>query len=105
MSESAFPNIENLPNKVLLFYTDECNVCHSLQPRIARIMENDFPTIPYIEVRIGQADNLHVRFGVYTAPVLLAFLEGKEYIRQSRYISVGKFAADLNRLLTLINDT
>lgn len=63
----------------------DCSVCHGLLPQVQQLMER------YPKIRLGHIDAEEVKeiaghFSVFTVPVLLLFVEGKEYIRKARIV-------------------
>lgn len=74
-----------------------CSVCHALLPQVQTLMEK------YPEIRLGHVDAEEVeavagRFSVFTVPVLLLFVDGKEYIREARIVHMDQFDEKLNKI-------
>ncbi|WP_099156607.1 thioredoxin family protein [Virgibacillus ndiopensis] len=63
----------------------DCSVCHGLLPQVQELMMN------YPEIKLGHVDadavkEIAGRFSIFTVPVLLLFVNGKEYIREARIV-------------------
>lgn len=63
----------------------DCSVCHGLLPQVQQMMEK------YPEIKLGHIDADTVmevagHFSIFTVPVLLLFVDGKEYIREARIV-------------------
>src|SRR5690625_591368 len=69
----------------LYFTTPNCSVCHGLLPQIKEMLAK------YPEIKTAHIDATVVReaagqFSVFAAPVLLLFVDGREYIREARIV-------------------
>src|SRR5699024_11721775 len=62
-----------------------CSVCHGLLPQIKQLM-GDFPEIQLGHVDASEVEKVAGRFHIFTVPVLLLFVEGKESIREARIV-------------------
>ena len=62
-----------------------CSVCHGLLPQIENILSN-YPKIIARQVNASNVTEIAGRFNIFTAPVLLLFVDGKEYIREARFV-------------------
>ncbi|MFP7479301.1 thioredoxin family protein [Terribacillus saccharophilus] len=79
-----------------------CSVCQALLPRIADMLER------YPQVELGYADASEVpevkgSFLAFGAPTILVFAEGKEQIREGRFIRMEDFENRVERLVSLTN--
>jgi thioredoxin-like negative regulator of GroEL len=73
-------------NLVFLYISrDDCTVCHSLLPQIQRLME-DYPRIALGIVKADEVQAIAGTFLVFTVPAMLLFVEGKEMIREARFV-------------------
>jgi thioredoxin-like negative regulator of GroEL len=82
---------------VLYFTTPTCNVCKSIFPRLEALMQG-YPQKLY-KIDAEQFPELAGQNRVFTVPTILVFAEGKEVLRESRYIDFMK----IQRLLDLMN--
>lgn len=74
---------------VFLYITQpNCSVCHGLQPQIERILQK-YPHIYSYRIDASNVTEVAGRFNIFTAPVLLLFVNGKEYIREARIVQTG----------------
>ncbi len=87
----------------LYFTTPNCSVCHGLQPQIEEMM-TQYPEIKARHIDASKVPEAAGQFSVFTAPVLLLFVEGKEYLREARIVQTQKLNDDLKRIYTnLVN--
>lgn len=76
-----------------------CSVCQGLLPQIKQLMM-DFPAIHTYQVDAAEVPDIAGEYEVFTAPVLLFFVDGKEYIREARIVQTGKLYERLQRIYT-----
>ena len=97
-------NIEDLEKEiksneaVMVYFSGEnCGVCHALRPKIQDAVTNNFPKIKQLYISATEFRETAASLNVFTIPTVIVFLDGKEFIRQSRHISVGGFTEELQR--------
>lgn len=96
--------IEDMHEKIhqhtyTFFYITQpnCSVCHGLQPQIEQILA-DFPNIFTYQVDASKTPRVAGDFQVFTAPTLLLFMEGKEYLREVRFVQTSRFREKILRV-------
>ncbi|WEB82232.1 thioredoxin family protein [Vagococcus lutrae] len=87
--------------KLSLLYIGQknCSVCHGLKPQIQKIM-SEFPDVYTMEVDAMDVPEVAGEFQVLTVPVVLLFVEGKEYLRKARIIQTAQFKAEVEKIVT-----
>lgn len=97
-------NIEELneqikSNEALLIYFsgENCGVCKTLKPKIFSSFNEVYPKIKQLEIKTEQNIELARQFNVFALPTILVFLDGKEFQRKERNISVSGFISDIKR--------
>ncbi|MDG5472534.1 thioredoxin family protein [Jeotgalibacillus sp. ET6] len=85
---------------VLLMYLskENCSVCHALLPKIQDMMEA-FPAIKFYQGDVGKIQEIAGQFSIFTVPGLLLYAEGREVLREARFVRVE----ELNEKLEKIN--
>jgi thioredoxin len=91
----------NNPLLVVYFYSDTCNTCMALRPKIEALMD-EFPKAPLFFVDSEKNPKINGKFGVFTNPTMIVFIEGKENKRFGRYLSVNELRESLQRPYQLI---
>lgn len=81
----------------LYFSTINCGVCTALKPKVEQLMANKFPLLVFNEVNSNTSPEIAAHFGVFSAPTLLVFFEGKEFSRNVRNMSVVELDQKLSR--------
>ncbi|WP_117169988.1 thioredoxin family protein [Paraliobacillus sediminis] len=86
-------------NEIAFLYISRpnCSVCHSLLPQVERIMRG-YPEITLGHIEVDQLPEVAGRFSIFTVPVLLLFVEGKEYLREARIVHLEVFEERLNKI-------
>lgn len=95
--------ISDNPAILVYFYNDNCAPCQSLRPKIIELIEQDFPKINLVFVNSINKE-LPISFGVYDNPTLIVFFDGKEYIRESKYVSTAQLGKSIERYYKMIFD-
>lgn len=90
--------IINTGKLVFIYITmPNCSVCHGLKPQIEAILTK-YPNINAYTIDAHHVPEVAGRFQVFTAPVLLLFVQGKEYIREARIVQTKLFADKIVRI-------
>jgi thioredoxin-like negative regulator of GroEL len=90
---------------VLLYFSGEnCNVCHALRPKFKALFDSDFPQIKQIYLDAHAYVEISAHYGVFSVPTILVFLDGREFIREGRAVSLHKLQEQLKRPYTFITE-
>ena len=87
---------------MLYFYSDECAPCISLRPKVKALVEADFPLLQLEFIDSVKCPELPAAFGVFSSPSLLVFFEGKEFLRESKYVSIEDLREKIGRYYTMV---
>jgi len=89
-------------NEMLLIYfgSDTCGVCNSMMPKIEKMLER-FKEIKSVKVEPEKSLELSAKYNVFTIPVIILFIQGKETIREARIISIENFEQKISRYYKL----
>ncbi len=89
---------------MVYFSHHNCNVCKVLKPRVADLILNNFPRISLYYVNTIEKPEIAGQFSVFTVPTILLFIDNKEYIRESRHISLDVFQERIKKLYNVYFD-
>jgi len=99
-------NIESLVAEktavLLYFYNDNCAPCKILRPKVQELVQDEFPNIEFRLINAEQFPATSAQYGVFSSPTLLVYFEGKEYIRESKNISVSELHDKLERIYRMV---
>ena len=90
------------PAVLLYFYNDHCAPCQVLRPKVQALLERDFPLIEFLLIDAEQNAATTAQYGVFASPALVVFFDGKEYIRESKNISIYELHDKIERIYRLI---
>jgi thioredoxin-like negative regulator of GroEL len=89
-------------NKMLLVYFGGkiCSVCQDIMPKIDVMIER-YPFIKAVKIEMQQSPELSANYDVFTVPVVMLFIQGKETIREAGIISLIGLEEKISRYYTL----
>jgi thiol-disulfide isomerase/thioredoxin len=87
---------------MLYFFNDNCAPCKVLRPKVMEMVIDNFPNIGFHLINAEQFLSTAAHFGVFSAPTILVFFEGKEYIRESKNISMNELHDKVERLYNML---
>jgi thiol-disulfide isomerase/thioredoxin len=97
---NSIQEIENLirnNNFVLLYFsTPDCAVCKVLKPKVEEMIKY-FPEIISLYINLDKIEFAKGTYSVFTIPTILLYINGKEYVRESQYISVEELKDKIER--------
>ncbi len=90
---------------VLLYFSGEqCNVCHALRPKFQELFDNEFPQIKQIYLDAHNNPEISAHFGVFSVPTMMVFLDGREFIREGRSVSLYQLSEQLKRPYSMMTE-
>ena len=97
-------NLEEIKNKIasidgvmIHFWGDNCAVCDALKPKIKEAFEENFPKIEQIYIDAKNNQDIAANFSVFSIPTTIVFLDGKEFAREGRAMSVSGLVEKIKR--------
>jgi thioredoxin-like negative regulator of GroEL len=83
---------------VLLYFSGEhCNVCHALRPKCRELFDTEFPKLKQIYLDAEEHREIASHFQVLSLPTMIVFLDGREFVREGRSVSLHKMNKQLAR--------
>lgn len=82
---------------MLYFSAPTCNVCHALKPKLLEAIGENFKTFEILSIDVSSDAEIAAHFSVFAIPTVLVFLDGKEFLRKSRHMSVGEVINEIKR--------
>ncbi|MCG2419224.1 thioredoxin family protein [Aequorivita sp. F47161] len=103
MEANALKEIINSELAVAVYFSaPNCSVCYALKPKVEALFLNEFPAVKFIHVEIDKSPGISGAFGVFSAPTLLVFFEGKEFLRKVRLMSIQELQQKIERPYKLL---
>jgi len=78
-----------------------CSVCHGLQPQVQKLLTK-YPDIQLGTINAQEVPAVAGSFSVFTAPVLLLYVEGREYIREARIVHMDLLDEKIRKIYDLV---
>jgi len=83
---------------VLLYFSGEnCNVCHALRPKFKEAFESYFPEVKQIYLDAHENPEISAHYQVFSVPTMIVFLDGREFAREGRNVSLHQMVSQLER--------
>ncbi len=83
---------------VLLYFSGEkCNVCHALRPKFKETFEKEFPQLKQIYLDAHENADISAHFQVFSVPTMIVFMDGREFAREGRTVSLHQMSQKLKR--------
>lgn len=82
--------LANAPITAIYFSGKSCGVCHALRPKIESLFSDEFPKVPLLEIATEEQPELAAQYSVFTLPVLIIHIDGREGSRFARSFSLGE---------------
>jgi len=83
---------------ILYFSSSDCNVCHAVFPKLMTLVD-DHP-IKVVKINIDDHVEIAGQLLIFTVPTILIMHEGREILRESRFIDFQK----IDRILDIFKD-
>ncbi|RKQ33214.1 thioredoxin family protein [Oceanobacillus halophilus] len=74
-----------------------CSVCHGLLPQVQDLMDK-YPKIKLGHINTEAVEEVAGRFDIFTVPVLLFFVDGREYVREARIVHMDLFEEKMDKI-------
>lgn len=85
------------PATLVYFAGEGCGVCAALRPKVAALLVQTFPRLAFGVIDCEHAPELAAAESVFAVPTVVAYFEGKEFLRMSRSFSMAELRAELER--------
>lgn len=83
---------------VLVYFSGEnCNVCHALRPKFKELFDKEFPLIKQVYLDAEENAEIAMHYQVLSVPTMLVFLDGREFVREGRAVSLYQLSQKVTR--------
>ncbi len=86
--------------EILYFSTESCSVCKVLKPKIKEIV-NKYNNINFVYINTEMHLETSANYSVFTVPTIILTIDGKEYQRFNRNMSLATFSETIDRYFNL----
>lgn len=89
---------------VLVYFSQpNCSVCHGLKPQVEAKLKEFSDDIAFLDVNTEDIPEVSGEYQVMTVPVILLFLDGREYMRKARFVPIAELYVDVKKIVTGVN--
>ncbi len=87
----------------LLFFTGkDCGICSALKPKLEKNIKDAFPQIFFKEINLQENPQESGKFLVFTIPVIILLIDGREYARFVRSFSIKEVQEKLQDVVMFL---
>ena len=91
--------IINNNDAVMVYFSGEnCGVCKVLQPKIKTLFDTEFSKIKQVYISADKYTQTAAQYNVLSIPTVIVYFDSKEFIRESRHISLTHISAQIQRV-------
>lgn len=92
-----------LENKITVLYFSGsiCGACEIIKEKIKRVLV-DYKEVSFIEINGVEKKEIAATYDVFTLPLIILFIEGKESVRMGRNIDMLEFKNLIDRYYNLL---
>ncbi len=94
--------IETEAAVAVYFSAPNCGVCLALRPKVEALFSKEFPLVKFVQVEIDKSPGISGEYSVFSAPTLLVFFEGKEFLRKVRLMGIQELQQKIERPYKMI---
>lgn len=93
--------ISNQRGIVLYFFNNKCAPCKVLRPKIQDLMSEEFPLLKFQLIDSEKFAEVSACYQVFASPTILLIVDGQEYLRESKNVSITELKNKLQRIYSL----
>ncbi len=90
------------PAILLYFFNDNCAPCIALRPKVEAMLSEEYPEMRQFYINAAKLPELAAANGVFASPTIIAFFEGRETFRVSKFVSIYELSEKIGRSYTMI---
>jgi len=87
---------------LVLFGGKDCNVCHSIKPKLIELMAENYPKVKLVYVDCHVVTDICSQNSIFTLPTLQVYFTGQKFIEEVRSFSLQKVMQDLARPYSMV---
>jgi len=96
--------IREEPGVLLYFSGENCNVCHALRPKFEEQFTRHFPLLKQLFLDAHEHPEISAHFQVFSVPTMIVFLQGQEFAREGRAVSLHQLVEKLSRPYSMMTE-
>jgi len=93
--------IESGRIRLLYLSRPECSVCTAIKPKVMEII-SEYPEMEAAYINMDKIPASAGEYSIFTIPGIIVYIDGKEMIREARYISIDDISSRINRFYRMM---
>ncbi|WP_010293332.1 thioredoxin family protein [Clostridium senegalense] len=90
-------------NFVILYFSNEsCEVCNVLKGKVDKIVDY-YEELKSFKIEINDCKEVVSKYNIFDIPTVVFYIDGKEILRERRYINLSELDKKINRYYNLYN--
>lgn len=86
---------------IVYFSGSICGACDVIRDKVKRLIK-DYEKINFLEINAVENKEIAAKYDVFTLPILILFVEGKEVLRFGRYFDILEFKNSIDRYYNMV---
>lgn len=86
---------------IVYFSGATCGACDAIRDKVLYVIK-DYKEIKFMEVNAVENKEVAAEYNIFSLPILLLFINGKETLRVGRYFDILDFRNSIDRYYNLI---
>lgn len=83
------------------FSGPDCGVCTAIKPKVLELLEA-YPKIASRYIDVSTQNEAAAQHSIFTLPGILLFVQGKESIREARYVHMDGLRGQIDRIYSML---
>lgn len=75
----------------------DCSVCHAILPKLRELLDH-YPLIHLGHIDATKVEEVAEKFLILTVPIMMFIIDGKEYIREDRFVRFEQLNEKLGQI-------
>ncbi len=93
--------IKNNKMSIIYFTGSACGACEAIKEKVESIL-SEFPKIVSREVNGEKYVDLAAEYGIFSLPIMLLFIDGKEFLRIGRNVNLLELKDNIRRYYSMV---
>ncbi|MEK5040417.1 thioredoxin family protein [Sporosarcina sp. FSL K6-3457] len=93
--------IDEHPLSFLYVSRTNCSVCHALLPQVKDLLK-ELPLIQLGHINADDVEEIAGRLSIFTVPALLLFVDGKEILREARFVQMQALHEKISKVYQMV---
>ena len=93
--------IEDNMISIIYFSGSICGACDAIKEKVLHVIK-DYKEVKFLEINAVENKEIAAEYNIFSLPILLLFVNGKETLRVGRYFDMLDFKNSIDRYYNMI---